>query len=73
MLDYIRVQQVHFFGESTNGMIAMAFAALYPNRVSSITLCPSPTHPPVAAREFFAFGMESWPTACRELGSYGWA
>ncbi|KAF7553266.1 hypothetical protein G7Z17_g3763 [Cylindrodendrum hubeiense] len=72
-LDQLGLQRVHFLGESTSGMLAEAFAATYPDRVSSIIVCSSPTYLPLAAQEFFAFGMESWPDACRKLGSRKWA
>lgn len=72
-LDQLGVQRIHFLGESTSGMLAMAFAAMYPERVHSIIICSTPTHLPEAGQRFLAFGMESWPEACRQLGSRGWA
>lgn len=73
MLDQLGIERVHFVGESTSGMLAEIFAATYPQRVSSVVVCSSPTHLPEAAQQFFAFGMASWPEACRRLGSRGWA
>lgn len=72
-LDQLGVQRVHFLGESTSGMLAEAFAATYPDRVSSVIVCSSPTYLPLAAQQFLAFGMDSWPDACRKLGSRKWA
>ncbi|KAI6773120.1 hypothetical protein HG530_004078 [Fusarium avenaceum] len=72
-LDQLNIQKVHFVGESTSGMLAEIFAATYPERVSSVIVCSSPTFLPSEAQEFLAFGMESWPEACRQLGSRGWA
>lgn len=72
-LDQLGVEKVHFIGESTSGMLAEIFAATYPDRTSSVTVCSSPTHLPEAALKFFAFGRASWPEACRQLGSRGWA
>ncbi|KAF4967732.1 hypothetical protein FSARC_4793 [Fusarium sarcochroum] len=72
-LDQLRIQKVHFVGESTSGMLAEIFAATYPERVSSVIVCSSPTFLPPEAQRFLAFGMESWPEACRQLGSRGWA
>ncbi|KPM40142.1 hypothetical protein AK830_g6431 [Neonectria ditissima] len=71
-LDQLHLQRVHFLGESTSGMLAEAFAATYPDRVSSVIVCSSPTHLPLAAQQFLAFGVESWPEACRR-GSRDWA
>lgn len=72
-LDQLGVEKVHFIGESTSGMLAEIFAATYPDRVSSVVVCSSPTYLPQAALDFFAFGFDSWPEACRKLGSRGWA
>ena len=72
-LDQLGLEKVHFLGESTSGMLAEIFAATYPDRVASITICSSPTHLPLHAQHFLAFGLESWPAACRKLGSRGWA
>ncbi|KAJ9161966.1 Alpha/beta-hydrolase [Coniochaeta hoffmannii] len=72
-LDQLGLQKVHFFGESTSGMLAEIFAATHPGRVSTIMVCSSPTHLPEAGQRFLAFGEASWPQACRALGSRGWA
>lgn len=71
--DQLNVDNVHFFGESTSGMLGEALAVRYPERIRSLTICSSPTHLPPAACQFFAFGHSDWPTACRQLGSRGWA
>lgn len=72
-LDQLGVRQVHFLGESTSGMVGEIFACKHPERVKSLIICSSPTFLPPAALSLFAFGHKDWPTACRELGSRGWA
>jgi pimeloyl-ACP methyl ester carboxylesterase len=72
-MDQLGLEKVHFLGESTSGMVGEALAAKYPHRLLSLTICASPTHLPPAALKLFAFGYSSWPVACRELGSRGWA
>ena len=72
-LDALDIQQIHFLGESTAGMLGIAFAVRYPNRLRSLTLCASPTTIGPAAQEMFAFGHRDWQTAIRNLGAYGWA
>jgi pimeloyl-ACP methyl ester carboxylesterase len=72
-LDQLGIDKVHFIGESTSGMLGEALAALYPDRLLSLTICSSPTHLPPPALKTFAFGCSDWPTACRQLGSRGWA
>jgi pimeloyl-ACP methyl ester carboxylesterase len=44
-----------------------------PERLHSLTVCSTPTHLPGPALKLFAFDHADWPTACRELGSRGWA
>lgn len=71
-LDQLGLQKVHFLGESTSGMVGEALAASHPERLHSLIVCSSPTWLPPPALELFAFGHESWPAACRQLGSRGW-
>ncbi|KAF2000988.1 alpha/beta-hydrolase [Amniculicola lignicola CBS 123094] len=73
LLDDLKIEKVHFLGESTGGMLGEIFAAKNPQRVQSLTICSSPTYLPPAALQLFAFDKKDWPTACRELGSRGWA
>lgn len=72
-LDALGIQQIHFLGESTAGMLGMAFAARYPDRLRSLTLCASPVTIGPAAQKLFAFGYDDWQIALHTLGSYGWA
>ncbi|KAF1839669.1 alpha/beta-hydrolase [Decorospora gaudefroyi] len=72
-LDQLGVEKVHFLGESTGGMLGEIFAAEHPQRLLSLTVCSTPTHLPPPALQLFAFDRKDWPTACRELGSRGWA
>lgn len=72
-LDQLGLGRVHFIGESTSGILGCILAATHPERLSSLTICSSPTHLPPAAQELFAFGHADWPTAVLELGCEGWA
>jgi pimeloyl-ACP methyl ester carboxylesterase len=71
-LDQLGLEKVHLLGESTSGMLGEAFAAKYPSRLHTLTICSSPTYLPPAALDLFSFGHSSWPEACRKLGSRGW-
>lgn len=71
-LDQLKIEKVHFLGESTSGMLAYALAAKYPHRLLSIITCSSPTYLPQPALNLFAFGHPSWHDACLTLGSRGW-
>jgi pimeloyl-ACP methyl ester carboxylesterase len=72
-LDVLNTAKVHFLGESTGGMLGEILAAKHPDRLLSLTVCSTPTHLPPPALKLFAFDKHDWPTACRELGSRGWA
>ncbi|KIY00212.1 uncharacterized protein Z520_03897 [Fonsecaea multimorphosa CBS 102226] len=72
-LDQLEIEKVHFFGESTSGMLGEILAAKHPERLHSLTICSSPTYLPEGTQKFLAFGEESFATACRVLGSREWA
>ena len=72
-LDQLEIEQVHFLGESTSGMVGEILATKHPDRLRSLIICSTPTFLPPVALSLFAFGHKDWPTACRELGSKGWA
>jgi pimeloyl-ACP methyl ester carboxylesterase len=71
-LDQLKIEKVHFLGESTSGMVGSILAARYPERLRSLIICSSPSFLPPGALELFSFGYPSWPVACRKLGSRGW-
>jgi pimeloyl-ACP methyl ester carboxylesterase len=68
-LDQLHLEKVHVLGESTGGMVAVAFAGNYPSRCLSLTTCATPTHLPQSAQTEWAVGYPNWETACRKLGS----
>jgi pimeloyl-ACP methyl ester carboxylesterase len=72
-LDQMEIEKVHFFGESTSGMLGEILAAKHPERLHSLTICSSPAYLPQATQNFLAFGEKSFSEACRKLGSRGWA
>ena len=72
-LDKLELEQIHFLGESTGGMLAISVAAKHPERVKSLTLCASPTTIGPEGQKLFAFGYPDWQTALRTLGTRGWA
>ncbi|KAI1611227.1 Alpha/Beta hydrolase protein [Exophiala viscosa] len=71
-LDQLKIDRVHFLGESTSGMLGEILAARHPERLHSLIICSSPTWLPPAALNLFAFGQKDWPTALRQVGSRGW-
>ena len=73
MLDQLKIEKVHFLGESASGMIGIALAAKYPHRLHSLITCSTPSHLPPGFTKFAAFGYKDWPECVRTLGSEGWA
>ncbi|KAM0805953.1 Alpha/Beta hydrolase protein [Usnea florida] len=71
--DQLGLEKVHFLGESTGGIFAEALAAKHGDRLLSVTTCSTPMFLPLATQKALAFGHGSWPAACRELGSRGYA
>ncbi|KAL2831030.1 Alpha/Beta hydrolase protein [Aspergillus pseudoustus] len=73
LLDQEKTSRVHLLSESTGGMIGIAFAAKYPERLLSLTTCATPSHLPDSAKRGWALEFKDWPTACRELGARGFS
>jgi pimeloyl-ACP methyl ester carboxylesterase len=71
-LDQLKLEKVHYLGESTGGIFGEFLAARNPERLLSLTICSSPLYMPASAQKTLAFGHESWAEACRQLGSRGW-
>ena len=70
-IDQLGVEKVHVLGESTGGMLAVAFAGRYHDRCHSLTTCAVPTHLPASFLKEQAQGREDWETACRTMGTKG--
>lgn len=68
LLDQLGINKVHYLGESTGGMIGVAFAAKFHYRCQSLIMCATPTHLPPSAQTEWALGLESWEAACRAMG-----
>ncbi|MGE0824708.1 MAG: alpha/beta fold hydrolase [Candidatus Binatia bacterium] len=71
-LDGLGIDKIHYIGESVGGILGVAFAVRWPERLKSLTLCASPTaiHPHI--QEQFAVGHKDWYTALGTLGAAGW-
>ncbi|RFU27603.1 hypothetical protein B7463_g8724, partial [Scytalidium lignicola] len=73
LLEQQGLAKIHLFCESTAGLIGVAFAARFPNRLHSLTVCATPSHLPETAKKKWALGYEDWAAACRSLGARGFA
>src|SRR6201982_3774609 len=63
VLDALKIDQVDLVGNDSGGGIAQIFAALYPERVRTITLTNCDTHdnwPPAAFKPFVEMGARCW-------------
>jgi pimeloyl-ACP methyl ester carboxylesterase len=72
-LDALGLERVHYLGESLGGILGVAFAVRWPERLKSLTLLSTPTSIPPRIQNVFALGYEDWPAALGKLGSGGWA
>jgi pimeloyl-ACP methyl ester carboxylesterase len=57
-LDQLGLEKVHILGESTGGMIAVAFAGKFPDRCHSLITCATPTHLPESFQKEQAQGRK---------------
>ena len=73
VLDAIGIDAVHYIGESTGGMLGIAFAAKYPERVKSLVLCATPSSLTATAAGFAVEGYADGPTAVMAMGSHLYA
>jgi len=71
-LDGLGLDRVHYVGESLGGILGVAFAARWPERLKSMTLCATPTAIRPEIQKLFAVGLSDWPTALGALGPGGW-
>ncbi|MEJ7935272.1 alpha/beta hydrolase [Sphingobium sp. AN558] len=54
-LDELGVDRVHYIGESAGGVLGVAFAARYPDRVGSLTLISAPLSDPTRNSERYGY------------------
>jgi pimeloyl-ACP methyl ester carboxylesterase len=73
VLDAIGIDAVHYVGESTGGMLGIAFAARYPQRVKTLVLCATPASLTATAPGFAIDGVGDGPTAVMAMGSQEYA
>ncbi len=72
ILDALSLQQVHWVGESSGGLIGRLIAAAHPERVASLVLCNTPTRISDEIKGIYALGRESTSAAIRAYGTGEW-
>lgn len=62
----------HYAGESIGGLVGLATAGRYPDRITTLTNVSGPVFISNGARTAYALGTASWPEAIRTLGPRQW-
>lgn len=71
-LDQLEIEKVHFLGESTGGIFGEFFAARYPDRILSLTICASPLVFGPAGQALLSAGYPSIVDTIHALGLKAW-
>lgn len=72
LMDYLELEEVHYFGASSGGIAGQILAATRPERIESLTLCDSPHKINDAIRDKLALGEPSISGAMRKYGFKEW-
>jgi len=72
VLDGLGAASVHFCGESMGGILGLAFAALHPERVRTLTLVSTPVYISDRMKESYSMGHASRVDAMKEMGRDAW-
>jgi len=71
-LDALGLDRVHYLGESIGGILGIAFAAKWPDRLKSLTACSSPTAIRSSARAALTGSERELGPELARLGGGGW-
>jgi pimeloyl-ACP methyl ester carboxylesterase len=71
-LDALGLARVHYVGESIGGILGIAFAAKWPERLKSLTVCSSPTAIRPSVRAALTGGERELGSELERLGGGGW-
>jgi 3-oxoadipate enol-lactonase len=69
----VGADSVHYCGESFGGLLGMAFAAQYPERIRTLTLIGAPPYISEHDKQTTTFGYASRAEALEKMGSKAWA
>lgn len=70
--DALGADRFHYAGESIGGLVGLATAGRYPDRLRTLTNVSGPVFISQGARTAYALGQGSWPDAVRKLGAREW-
>lgn len=72
VLDALKLDKVHWVGESSGGIIGLLLAAAHPERIASLTLCNTPTRIPDHIKQTYALDQATASDAMRAHGVGEW-
>ena len=70
--DMIGAPSVHFCGESMGGIMGLAFSAMHPERVRTLTLVSTPVYINDKAKETYSMGHASRIAVMQAMGREAW-
>jgi 3-oxoadipate enol-lactonase len=72
VLDALKLEWVHWVGESSGGIIGLLLAAAHPARIASLVLCNTPTRISQEIRRIYALDKATSSEAMRAYGVGAW-
>ena len=72
LCDTLGAPSVHYCGESMGGILGLAFAAMHPERVRTLTLVSTPVFISEKMKEAYSMGHKSRVDAMKEMGREAW-
>jgi 3-oxoadipate enol-lactonase len=72
LMDHLRIERVHWAGDSTGGAVGMTAALLAPRRISSITACNTTAKMAQQTVDTYAIGEKDQAAAIEKFGVYEW-
>ena len=73
LIDELGGGPVHYCGESLGGILGMAYAAVHPGRLRTLSIVSSPVHVHGKDQKASTYGYSSREEALRKMGPRGWA
>ena len=72
VLDALKLERVHWVGESSGGIIGLLLAAAHPSRIASLVLCNTPTRISQEIRRIYALDKATSSEAMQAYGVGAW-
>ena len=72
LFDHLHMDKVHWVGESSGGIVGLAVALKYPERLHSLTLCDTPFKRPTHIDKTYTLGEKDRATAFEKFGIAEW-